>query len=63
MTDERPVSAAAAEPSAGHDWAWSVFGTNKDGIDYIIVYGARRPPLWKRLIMRFLLGSTWEREK
>lgn len=44
------------------EWEWSVFGKNSDGTNLMIVYVHSRPPFWKRLIMRFFLGSKWRRK-
>ncbi len=44
-----------------YNWDWHIFGRTPEGYDYAFVGGVRRPPLWKRLILRFFLGSTWIR--
>jgi hypothetical protein len=50
-------------------WRWSVFGqaahTNKDGTRFtnelMVIDAVLHAPLWRRILTRILLGSTWKK--
>ncbi len=42
-------------------WRWSVFGKGPGEFHLFLIETPLDQPLWRRIITRILLGSSWER--